>query len=67
MSESPILGIRIPQELLTQIDALVGSSGKNRSEVALNLIRKGLGITAELDTETILERLAAMEKKLLAC
>jgi len=67
MSESPILGLRIDRELLAQIDGLVGSSGKNRSEVALNLIKKGLGITPEPDTEAILERLAVMEKKLLAC
>lgn len=67
MSESPILGLRIPQDLLSQLDALVGSQGKNRSEVALKLIRKGLGAASGPDTEAILERLAAMEKKLLAC
>lgn len=67
MAESPVVGVRFPQELLEQIDGAIGRDGKNRSEVVLNLVRRGLGIAPSPDTAAIIDRLDALEKKLLTC
>ena len=67
MAESPVVGVRFPPELLSQIDGMVGADGKTRSEVVLNLVKRGLGIAPSPDTAVILDRLEELEKKLLAC
>lgn len=67
MAESPVVGLRIPPELLSQIDSMVGVDGKNRSEVVLNLVKRGLGIAPSPDTAVIIDRLDALEKKLKTC
>jgi metal-responsive CopG/Arc/MetJ family transcriptional regulator len=66
MAESPIVGLRFPPELLQQIDRLVGHEGRSRTEVILNLIKRGLGEGGS-DTSAILDRLDALEKKPIAC
>ena len=65
MAETKITGVRIPAEILAQIDKLKGSEGNSRSEVILNLLKRALGMESGADTATILERLDALEKKLL--
>lgn len=67
MPKSPVLGIRVPPELLSAIDALVGKDGKNRTEVVLTLVKRGLNIDPNPDTQAILSRLDELEKKLLPC
>lgn len=67
MAESPVVGVRFPAELLQQVDALVGSKGKSRSEVVLTLVKQALNIEPSADTATILKRLDDLEKKLLPC
>lgn len=67
MAESPVVGVRFPTDLLEQIDGAIGTQGKNRSEVVLNLVKRGLGIEPAPDTQIILQRLEDLEKKLLAC
>ena len=65
MPETKITGVRIPAEILAQIDKLKGSEGSSRSEVILTLLKRALGMESGADTATILERLDALEKKLL--
>jgi metal-responsive CopG/Arc/MetJ family transcriptional regulator len=64
---APVVGVRFPTELLDQIDGLIGTTGKNRSEVVLNLVKRGLGIDADSTTAEIADRLGALEKKLKTC
>lgn len=63
MPESRSVAVRIPAPLLMAIDSRVGVDGKNRSEVIITLLQKGLAI-APTDAALILERLDAIEGKL---
>ncbi|MBD1911284.1 hypothetical protein [Leptolyngbya sp. FACHB-8] len=44
MPESRSVAVRIPDPLLMAIDTRVGVDGKNRSEVIIALLQKGLAI-----------------------
>ena len=63
MPVSRSVAVRIPDPLLGAIDARVGVDGKNRSEVIITLLQKGLAISPT-DAALILERLNAIEGKL---
>lgn len=65
MAETKVTGVRIPPDILSQVDRLVGTEGGNRTEVILTLIRRGLGIEGS-DTATVLDRIESLEKKLLS-
>lgn len=67
MAESPVVGIRIPPELLREIDSLVGTVGKNRTEVVLTLIKISLGLETRKDTAFIIQRVGKLEKKPQTC
>lgn len=67
MAETPVIGVRFPPELSEQIEALIGKAGKNKSEVVLTLVKRGLGIEPSPDAQTILARLDDLEKKLPPC
>lgn len=68
MAIEKVTGVRIPTEILTQLDRLVGVEGKTRSEVIIKLLGRGLGMDAAgADTATVLDRIEALEKKLMSC
>lgn len=68
MAETKVTGVRIPEPILTQLDRLVGVEGGSRSEVIIALLSRGLGMDAAgADTATVLDRIEALEKKLLSC
>lgn len=63
MAETKAIGVRLPQDLLEQIEAVKGS--RTLTQTIVDLLRKGLGIEDEIEDETtaIVERLEALEKK----
>lgn len=64
MAETTNIGLRCPNEILSQIDARVGFDGRNRSDVLITLVKRGLGLESNPGTGEILARLDALEKKL---
>ncbi len=63
MSESKSVGLRIPDEILTEINSRIGIEGRNRSEVILALIQRGLGLKPVSQSNEMVERLEEIEKK----
>lgn len=62
MAETKAIGVRLPQDLLEQIEAVKGDRTLTQTIVAL--LWKGLGIEPEEGTNTpIAVRLEALEKK----
>jgi antitoxin component of MazEF toxin-antitoxin module len=58
MAETKAIGVRLPQDLLEQIEAVKGSRTLTQTIVAL--LQQALGIEPE---KPIVERLEALEKK----
>lgn len=67
MTETKVTGVRIPEEILAQIEKLEKAEGKSKTAVIVGLLRLGLGMEAGADTATVLERIEALEGKLLSC
>lgn len=64
MADTTNIGVRCPDDLLSQIDGLIGRDGRNRTEVILTLVKRGLGLESNPGTADILARLDELEKKL---
>ncbi len=68
MPPSPTLNIRIPPAVLEAIDAIADERGANRSQVALELLKEGLGmgeaVSQSVTQSETQQRLEAIEQRL---
>ena len=69
MADTTNIGLRIPDDLLKEVDALKDEQGISRTEAIISLIQKGLGHSQPETNQAspdVLGRLDALEKKLLS-
>lgn len=66
MTGKPNVGIRFPTKLLEEVDKIAGLRGKTRSEIVLDFVRLGLGITPNDGLAGVIQRLAEIDDRLTA-
>lgn len=57
------IGFRIPEEILTEIEARVGIDGETRTEVVISLLRRGLAIDPPAPGLDLEARVMTLEKE----
>lgn len=66
MSETPVVGVRIPANILRQIDKQAKKGKINRSQQIIELLIRGMGADGVgADTAAVITRVDALEKSLL--
>lgn len=65
---NPILGVRVPQELIDQLDGVAKASGRDRSQVVREALETFLGNTPsgaiQSELHAVIKRMDDLEKKL---
>jgi hypothetical protein len=61
MPANKVTGLRIPEDLMGRIQTARGN--RSLSQTLIDLVERGLTVTAETEAPGVMERLEALEKK----